>query len=329
MRRLFQNIKERYDNKADSILVTITDSFGSTPRQKGAYMLVDEKGRVDGTVGGGSLEYRAVTIAMELLKEKKNALEHFDLGATDKDGLHMVCGGETELLFYYIGIEEADGKLIKEVLSAEENNRPYLLYLPKKQGKAKLCFPDYSDKEAENTMAGTQPSEKTEKENYFVDRFCCDGTVYIFGGGHLGQETAALLDHVGFRCIVIDDREEYVKSGLYPETVQTRCMDFTNLSKEFTIREQDYLIVVTRGHMCDIEVERFALRTEASYIGVVGSRRKTAYVRKVLMKEGFDREQLDRVVTPIGLDIGSETPAEIAVSIAAQLIQVRKKRNGK
>jgi len=87
-------------------------------------------------------------------------------------------------------------------------------------------------------------------------------------------------------------------------------------------------VVVTRGHRCDADVERFALRTPASYIGVVGSKRKTRYVREKLASEGFTEEELDRVYAPIGIEIGSETPAEIAISIAAQLIQIRAEKTG-
>lgn len=93
--------------------------------------------------------------------------------------------------------------------------------------------------------------------------------------------------------------------------------------------EKDYLVVVTRGHRCDADAEAFALRTGASYIGVVGSRRKTKYVREKLEAQGFTGEQLDSVYAPIGIEIGSETPAEIAISIAAQLIQIRSAKTGK
>ena len=105
-------------------------------------------------------------------------------------------------------------------------------------------------------------------------------------------------------------------------------MDFTALSQILEVKPEDYLVVVTRGHRCDADVERFALRTPASYIGVVGSKRKTRYVREKLLSEGFTEEELDQVYAPIGIEIGSETPAEIAISIAAQLIQVRADKTG-
>ena len=156
-----------------------------------------------------------------------------------------------------------------------------------------------------------------------------DGKVYLFGGGHLAQELVPVLHHLDFCCIVLDDREEYVDKALFPDAGQTMLVDFTKLDEILSIRKNDYLVIVTRGHRCDADAEAFALRTGASYIGVVGSRRKTKYVREKLEAQGFTGEQLDSVYAPIGIEIGSETPAEIAISIAAQLIQIRSAKTGK
>ena len=137
-----------------------------------------------------------------------------------------------------------------------------------------------------------------------------------------------MLSHLGFWCMVLDDREEYTDHSLFPGVQETKTVDFTALSQILEVKPEDYLVVVTRGHRCDADVERFALRTPASYIGVVGSKRKTRYVREKLASEGFTEEELDQVYAPIGIEIGSETPAEIAISIAAQLIQVRADKTG-
>ena len=145
-----------------------------------------------------------------------------------------------------------------------------------------------------------------------------------------------MLSHLGFRCIVSDDREEFTKPELFPGAEEIRLIDFGKLEETFTIHPEDYIVVVTRGHLCDTDAERFGLKTPAGYIGVVGSRKKTKFVvgsRKKtkfvtdkLLAEGFTEEQLARVTAPIGIEIGSETPAEIAISIAAQLIEVRSKK---
>ena len=145
----------------------------------------------------------------------------------------------------------------------------------------------------------------------------------ICGGGHVSLALAHMASILDFDITVIDDREEFTRPELFPGAWRVLLADFSSLEKTLTVRREDYIAVMTRGHLCDTEVERFALQTEASYIGVVGSRKKAAFVREKLTAEGYTKEQLDRVITPIGLPIGSETPAEIAVSIAAQLIAFR------
>ncbi len=190
----------------------------------------------------------------------------------------------------------------------------------KKRGK---CFRRHRKKRA--TAGFWNWTGKT----YYAEEFCYDGKVYLFGGGHLAQELVPVLHHLDFCCIVLDDREEYVDKALFPDAGQTMLVDFTKLDEILSIRKNDYLVIVTRGHRCDADAEAFALRTGASYIGVVGSRRKTKYVREKLEAQGFTGEQLDSVYAPIGIEIGSETPAEIAISIAAQLIQIRSAKTGK
>ena len=175
---------------------------------------------------------------------------------------------------------------------------------------------------------GQQLTKNDETQKIYAEEFNFDGKVYIFGGGHLAQELVPVLSHLGFWCMVMDDREEYTAPNLFPGVQETKTVDFTLLSDILEVKKEDYLVVVTRGHSCDADVERFALRTPASYIGVVGSKRKTQYVREKLLAEGFTNEELDRVHAPIGIDIASETPAEIAISIAAQLIQIRAEKAG-
>ena len=143
-------------------------------------------------------------------------------------------------------------------------------------------------------------------QKIYAEEFCYDGRVYIFGGGHLAQELVPVLSHLGFWCMVLDDREEYTDHALFPGVQETKTVDFTALSQILEVKPEDYLVVVTRGHRCDADVERFALRTPASYIGVVGSKRKTRYVREKLASEGFTEEELDQVYAPIGIEIGSE-----------------------
>ena len=208
-----------------------------------------------------------------------------------------------------------------EALAAADEGKPYWLVLPFSEGTPRIR------REITEGRGHCRILEENGQKIY-AEEFCYDGRVYIFGGGHLAQELVPVLSHLGFWCMVLDDREEYTDHALFPGVQETKTVDFTALSQILEVKPEDYLVVVTRGHRCDADVERFALRTPASYIGVVGSKRKTRYVREKLLSEGFTEEELDQVYAPIGIEIGSETPAEIAISIAAQLIQVRADKTG-
>ena len=176
---------------------------------------------------------------------------------------------------------------------------------------------------------GGKPCQLTDGgRTYYCEPLFRAGRVYVFGGGHVSQALVPALTAVDFRCVVLEDRPEFCRPELFPGVEETRLVDNARLADFVTVDERDYVVVMTRGHKDDQAVQAQMLRTPAHYIGVIGSRRKTAGVFARLREEGFTDADLARITTPIGLDIKAETPAEIAVSIAAQLIQVRAERAG-
>lgn len=300
MKRIFEILEGR--KNTDTILAAVIDTEDSVPGKTGAFMLVGKEGRIYGTVGGGRLEYLAILKAQELIYQKKSCVCEFNTA-----DIGVVCGGKERILFYY-----ADKELAQKGISAHNSGRPYWLMLPLGNGKADISF----------EIEGSEYSFADNK--YYYEKFNYDGVVYLFGGGHLAQETVPLLKHTGFRITVIDDRKEYADRKIFPDADNIFCMGYDSIDIE--IKENDYIAIMTRGHIGDYECEKFALGTEASYIGVVGSRKKTQYINDRLLAEGITEKQLKRVTTPIGLDIGSRTPAEIAVSICAQLIKIRSEK---
>jgi xanthine dehydrogenase accessory factor len=148
--------------------------------------------------------------------------------------------------------------------------------------------------------------------------------VYIAGAGHVSQEIAPLAKHVGFHTVVIDDRENFASAERFPAAAEIFvCDEFTRIFDEASVTPGSSIVIVTRGHRFDREVLAQALRTKAGYIGMIGSARKKKSVYEALIEEGFSQKDLDRVHCPIGISIGAETPAEIAVSVVAELIQHR------
>lgn len=316
MEKIFLAIEEQLKMGKPCLLATIIASTGSTPRSSGAYMVVGEGGRICGTIGGGSLEYNVILQGQEQIAQQKNFIYKYTLTMEGSAELGMICGGTCTILCQYLAAD--DLPLIQEAMRIMESKEQYWLLLPVLEGKLQIL--QGASEIQRNGLI------KIGDNQYYAERFNFDGKVYIFGGGHLAQEVVPVLSHLGFRCVVLDDREEFSKPELFTGAEEVLCVDFKDLAKAVQITENDYVAVMTRGHLHDADVERFVLKTSAHYIGVVGSRRKAKLTRETLRGEGFTEEQLDRIITPIGLEIGSETPAEIAISIAAQLIQVRANR---
>lgn len=316
MEKIFLAIEEQLKMGKPCLLATIIASTGSTPRSSGAYMVVGEAGRICGTIGGGSLEYNVILQGQEQIVQQKNFIYEYTLTMEGSAKLGMICGGTCTILYQYLSA--SDLPLVQEVLGVIASKEQYWLLLPVLEGKLQIL-------QGASEIQGNGLIE-IDGTQYYAERFNFDGKVYVFGGGHLAQEVVPVLTHLGFRCVVLDDREEFSKPELFTGAEEVLCVDFKELANAVQITENDYVAVMTRGHLHDADVERFVLKTPAHYIGVVGSRRKAKLTRETLRGEGFTEEQLDRIITPIGLEIGSETPAEIAISIAAQFIQVRANR---
>ena len=148
----------------------------------------------------------------------------------------------------------------------------------------------------------------------------------LCGGGHVSLELAHVASRLEFAVVVIDDRPEFANPARFPMAAQVLCAPFLEALDALGSRESDYYAILTRGHAFDRECLEHVLRGKYAYVGMIGSRTKVAAVYKALREEGFSQEMLDGVYSPIGLSIGGQTPAEIAVAIAAQLIQVRAQR---
>lgn len=147
----------------------------------------------------------------------------------------------------------------------------------------------------------------------------------ILGGGHVGQALAEQAHLVEMSVVVVDDRPDFANDHLYPQGVRVICGDFLQVTEQLELAENDYLVIVTRGHQYDRSCLTQIAGRKLAYVGMIGSRRRVAGLFQELEKEGIDLGWLEQVHSPIGLDIGAETPQEIGVSILAELIQVMRK----
>ena len=153
-------------------------------------------------------------------------------------------------------------------------------------------------------------------------------SLLVVGGGHVGQSIAAIAAQAGFSVTVLDDREAFANRERFPMADQVICGDFVEELRRFPIDVNTYIVLVSRGHKQDEISLREVVRSNAAYVGMIGSLRRVGAVLTHLAREGYPRETLERVHTPIGLDIGAETPEEIAVAVVAELVLVRRGGTG-
>ena len=162
------------------------------------------------------------------------------------------------------------------------------------------------------------------KAQVYIEPIIPPPTLYIFGGGHIAFPLSRMGKMAGFRVAVVDDRLEYANPERFPEADQTIADDYVNTFSQLSIDNSSYIVIVTRGHAFDQTVLEWAITTQAKYLGMIGSRKKIKTTYDNLKRKGIAEHQLNRVHAPIGLEINAETPEEIAVSIMAEIIKVRR-----
>ncbi|MCC6146832.1 MAG: XdhC family protein [Anaerolineaceae bacterium] len=361
VKEIYELMVELLEQGESFVLATIFSSAGSAPRTAGAYMLLRADGSSAGTVGGGLLEAQVQRMAPHLFEQKKSLVMHFSLTGQDASVLEMICGGEVDVLADYIdAANESYLQIFKELLAAMKNHRKawQVLTLPDEAGEfggTQRClvkaqdptvqgwgiaavggagcaeFPEALVQEvmAQPEVSGTQyPVVVTLKgKRLLVEPAVHFGAVYLMGGGHISQKLAPLVRMIGFETIVVDDRPDYVSAERFPTADQRVLVEsFDQALTKFKLDDASFIVIVTRGHLHDKTVLAQALRSPAAYIGMIGSLRKRDLIYEELEGEGFAREHFQRVHAPIGLRVGAESPEEIAIAIAGELIQVRSKR---
>lgn len=330
MKKLFKTMLEKLRNNESLVLCSIIASSGSTPRGSGAKMAVFEDGSTLGTIGGGAVEYESIRLAKEALNERSAFIKGFDLSPNQTAGLGMVCGGSVVVYFQFLpGGDSAAAEIFGHILSLYEKDTDAWLVMQINEGCVSqtgvyergggLLFADMPY-DIIKPMLKSRAVLKEGEPQYYAEPLTQAGTVYIFGGGHVSQELVPVIEHVGFKPVVYEDREEFAAPLLFPKAFDTIVAPFDEAEKHIRITDKDYVVIMTRGHQWDYAVIEKAIRTPAAYIGLIGSRHKIAATFKKLTEAGIPESEFSRISTPIGLPIKGETPAEIAISIAAEMI---------
>ncbi len=168
------------------------------------------------------------------------------------------------------------------------------------------------------------PDQPDRSVTLMVDPYLPPPELVILGGGHIALPLAGLGKMLGYRVVVVDDRPDFASPARFPEADRVVCCSFAGVAEKLSFGSRSSVVIVTRGHQHDLDCLRQVIGRPLAYLGMIGSRRRIRLVRRQLVEEGFPEQQLDAVHMPIGLDIGAQTPEEIAVSIAAELIMERR-----
>ena len=333
---LFQGLSAMLAAGQDALLVSILAESGSAPRGVGAHMLVGQNGRLWGSIGGGNIEHQSIQLAGQLLQERRSLLKQYHLSRD----LGMICGGEATVFYQYISPDEPH---IKELCAAalhqmEQNRDVWLITLLPHSGAWQMGI--YSREEGLLNLSLDMGDLQAGLKQHpvclhsagaacYVQPIASAGRVLIFGGGHVAQALLPLLAKLEFNCWLMDDRPEFANTKLFPEAKKVICCSYEDIGRLIKISPADFVVIMTHGHISDYTVQKQAMQAQPAYIGVIGSRNKVRSINGRLASEGFTAAEIASVHAPIGVPINAETPAEIAVSIAAQLIQIRAMRHKK
>ena len=320
-----------YDNSRKAALCTQIDWKGSVPRKDFPMMLVDEAGEIIGTIGGGALEHEAIEIAKDVITVRKPIVQQFNLTNQDVSKTGSICGGVTTILIepytsHTIKILKAinsnSGLLVTKITEETCNidrqviNNKEIPPLPKK----------VSDGIAEVKKSKFSKSVKIGNTFYLIQYFGQSPVLHIFGAGHVGQAVAETANFIGIETKIYDERKDLNNAERFPFTSENNTNDLNEIVKSATINPNDFVLVATRGHQHDFELMQWLLQKELSYISLVSSNKKWQLLSEALMNDGISENKINQVHSPVGLDIGSETVPEIAISIIAELINHYRKQ---
>jgi xanthine dehydrogenase accessory factor len=293
---LLNQIVSRCDRGEPLAICALVRTRGSTPQKSGAMMVILADGKTLGTIGGGCVEAEVRTQALRLIFAPTDRLLSFKLDHDYGWDDGLVCGGSMEVAVQVIATPDQAMNLRK-----------------------------VRDRLAEGISAQLPIAVRDEQNQLVHFSFAMQPapTLVIAGAGHVGTALAAVASQMDFRVIVIDDRPDFASPTRFPNATIRIGSAETELEK-LSLNEQSYVVIVTRGHRRDALALAAVVRSRAGYIGLIGSKRKIIKIFSDLREQGVSSEQLNRVHAPIGLNLGAVTPAEIAVSIAAEIIAVRR-----
>lgn len=342
---IYESICESLYKNEGFVLATILEKSGSAPREQGTKMLIKKNFSIEGTIGGGIFEAMAIKLSSKVFENYEFIVREFSLSNEGASSLGAACGGQVKLLLEYINCNDSDTIAIyKKALELKRKGINFVIITKINEEEKNIRGIDkwictetgFYGKEDDIVQSIFRKIREDFKNIYFKDiiaqgkKYLIEPilnheNVYIIGAGHVSQKIADITKMLDFKTIVLDDREEFANKEKFKTADKVRVVtSFENILDYIKVDNRSYVIIVTRGHAYDKEVLAQMLKTDAKYIGMIGSITKRNFVYNCLLNEGYTLEDLERVHCPIGISVGAETPEEIAVSITAELIKVRR-----
>ena len=285
------------------ILTTIIEKKGSAPRGVETSMIVLPDGSIEGTIGGGPIENEIIEESLELIKSGKNAI--FEKYFTGED---VICGGRIKVLAEYFDESDLDflNELVKKYLNGED------VYLIRNLVTFERIFTDDSTKLGDYNL-----------EDFYIQKIKSIPELIIFGAGHIAIPLSKMGALSDFKIHIVDDRADFVTKERFPEASALTVCNLDKLPASIEFKNNTFIVLVTREHAHDEILLKQILNKNYKYIGMIGSKKRVASVKERLIEAGFNSKEVNNIHAPIGLKINSETPAEIAVSILAEIIKVK------
>ena len=342
MREIWTQLIDAVNAGRDVAYCRLVETRGSTPQKAGAAMLVFADGSQAGTLGGGCVEAEVKRRALAVLHAGAPEILMFQLDNDYGWDDGLICGGRMRVLVDPVRTGDSVDYFAQLCKTAESNGGTELIVFDAQasglsapacclfDADEKLLAARHGKKDvAVPASLGEHIEPLSQRPRPYVQR----GVAYlpllprcrllIVGGGHVGKALGNLAADLDFDVWVLDDREEYVSAERFPRAERRICGPVGETLKQLEITSHTYAVIVTRGHNHDEEALFHLVDRGARYVGMIGSKRKIKLIFDDLLAEGVSPESLSRVYAPLGIDIGSQTVTEIAVSIAAELIAHR------
>lgn len=298
-------------------MLVVIDQSGSSPGRPGFKMAVSSDGKLSGSVGGGLSEFSVVEKAREELKSEKQTIflrREVHQKDAEKNKSGMICSGEQWIAYYPISRQNQE--LIETIERTTNAGTKGMIHF----NQNGISF--HKDETNKHSHKNKVTSD-TEWE--LADPIGKENEIYIFGAGHVGLALSQIMNFLDFTIHIFDDREDLntLTDNKYADF--TKIVDYKSISKFVPDGENIFVVIMTFGHKSDEIILRQLLPKKLKYLGMMGSSKKVANIYKNLYADGISADKLKKVDAPIGLPIGSQTPAEIAVSISAKIIEVKNK----